>query len=130
PWAPQPVCDTLAATAARICAAVWGAVFRFDGELIHLAAHHNLGADELAAVGRLFPVPSGPGGVTARAIASRAIVHVEDVTKEPEYADPVLMLRAGFRTILSVPMLHKGRPIGTINVGRREVKPFSAAQVD
>jgi GAF domain-containing protein len=125
----QPVFETIAANAARLCAAVWGAVFRFDGELIHLAAHHNLGADELAAVGRLFPVPSGQGGVTARAIASRAIVHVEDLTKENEYADPVLMLRAGFRTILSVPMLHEGRPIGTINVGRREVKPFSADQI-
>src|SRR5262245_41993318 len=116
----QPVFETIAANAARLCAAVWGAVFRFDGELIHLAAHHNLGADELAAVGRLFPVPSGQGGVTARAIASRAIVHVEDVTKEPEYGERVLMLRAGFRTILSVPMLHEGRPIGTINVGRHE----------
>src|SRR5262249_9142932 len=66
----QPVFETIAANAARLCAAVWGAVFRFDGELIHLVAHHNLGADELAAMGRLFPVPSGQGGVTARAIAS------------------------------------------------------------
>jgi signal transduction histidine kinase len=124
----RPVFETIAANAARLCGAVWGAVHRFDGELIHLAAYHNMGADELAAAVRIFPVPLGRGTVTGRAISSRAIVHVEDVTKDPEQTTSPLD-RAGFRTILSVPMLREGLPIGTINVGRLEVKPFSADQI-
>jgi hypothetical protein len=43
-------------------------------------------------------------------------VHVEDLTKDPEYPHTSLV-QAGFRTILSVPMLREGLPIGAINVG-------------
>jgi GAF domain-containing protein len=125
----QPVFDTIAASATRLCEAVWGAVFRLDGELIHRAAYHNLGSDELAAALRIFPVPLGRGTVTARAISSRSIVQVEDLTKDPEQAYTPIV-QAGFRTILSVPMLREGLPIGTIDVGRREVKPFSADQIE
>ncbi len=125
----QPVFETIAANAVRLCGAVNGAVFRFDGELIHLAAYHNVGGDELAAVLRVFPVPPGRGSVTARAISSRAVVHVEDLTKDPEHAH-TLLVQAGFRTVLSVPMLREGLPIGTINVTRMEVKPFPADQIE
>jgi len=122
----QPVFETIAANAVRLCGAVNGAVFRFDGKLIHLAAYHNIGGDEVAAVLRVFPASPESGTVTGRAILSRASVHVEDLTQE--YAQTPLV-QAGFRTVLSVPMLREGMPIGTINVTRMEVKPFSPDQI-
>src|SRR5215470_15663560 len=51
----QPVFKTIASNAVRLCGAVNGAVFRFDGELIHLAAFHNAGGDEVAALLSVFP---------------------------------------------------------------------------
>jgi GAF domain-containing protein len=124
----QPVFDTIACSAVRLCEAVNGAVFRFDGNLIHLAAYHNVGGDELAAVRRLFPIAPGHGSATGRAILSREVVHVEDMTKDPGYRATSLV-QAGFRTVLSVPMLREGLPIGVINVTRMEAKPFSPDQI-
>ena len=63
-----------------------------------------------------FPIPPGRGNATARAVSTGAIVHVPDMTADPEYASPAL-IDAGFRTGLSVPMLREGKPIGTITVG-------------
>src|SRR5262249_2648541 len=125
----QPVFDAIVASAVRLCGAVNGAVFRYDGKLIHVAAYHNVAGDELAAVLRTFPHPPGRGSVTGRAILSRAIVHVEDLTKDPEHAYASSVVQLGLRTILSVPMLRTGLPIGAINVARMEVKPFSADQI-
>src|SRR5262245_7759772 len=56
----QPVFETIAANALRLCAANFSIVFRFDGDLIHLAALHNMEDPEGAeALRRAFPVPPG-----------------------------------------------------------------------
>jgi len=103
-------------------------VFRFDGELIHLAADYGLG-DEALAARSFFPVPPEEGGVSARTILTRAVVHVEDLAEDAEYAHLPFVVRAPFRTVLSVPMLRDGLPIGAINVGRREARRFSPDQI-
>jgi two-component system, NtrC family, sensor kinase len=62
--------------------------------------------------------------VTARAILTRAVVHIPDIAEDPEYGQSAVV-RAGFRSVLSVPMLRDGQPVGAITVSRRGVKPFS-----
>jgi two-component system NtrC family sensor kinase len=122
----QPTFEAIAASATRLCAAEEGTVFRFDGTLIHLAAHCGLVQNNL--VRRVFPRPAGPGSVTARAILTRSVVHIPDVTTDPDLEHSVL-ITAGFRTVLSVPMLRDGDPIGAITVSRQTVAPFSDAQI-
>src|SRR6186713_948680 len=57
----QPVFDTIARSAARLCHAAWCHVFRFDGTLLHWAAHHGL-PEEILALGRsLYPMAPGRG---------------------------------------------------------------------
>jgi GAF domain-containing protein len=124
----QPVFDAIAENATRLCGAVNGVVSRFDGELIHAAAHHNIGGVELDAILSVFPTRPGRGSVTGRAIESRRIVHVEDLTQDPEY-EHARIVQAGFRTALSVPMLREGVPIGAINVMRMAVAPFTPGQI-
>ena len=122
----RPTFEAIAASATRVCAAGEGTVFRFDGTLIHVAAHSGLVQNHL--LGRVFPRPVGRGSVTARAIFTRSVVHIPDVTTDPDLEKSVL-ITAGFRTVLSVPMLRDGNPIGAITVSRQTVAPFSDAQI-
>jgi signal transduction histidine kinase/DNA-binding response OmpR family regulator len=124
----QPTFDAIAASATALCEAMNGGVFRFDGTLIDLVAHHNWSPEELAVVQRVFPIPPGRGSVTARAILTGTVAHVPDLATDPEYMYSSLV-QAGFHTVLSVPMLRDGAPLGALTVTRSEVKPFSEKQI-
>jgi GAF domain-containing protein/CheY-like chemotaxis protein len=129
----QPVFEAIVAHAARICAAEFSAVARFDGKLLHLVAISNMSAEETAAYQTIFPRPPLRSFVIGRAFVDRRPVHVEDVREDPEY-DPrtlaVLQQAAPYRTYLGVPILRDGVPIGVIGCGRRQVKPFTATQIE
>jgi len=124
----QPVFDAIAVAATTLCAAKDAGVYRFDGTLIHLAAHHNQTAKDLEALRQAFPRPPGRGSITARAILTRRVAHTADISADPEFEVGALVDR-GFRAVLSVPMLRDGQPIGAISVTRREPVPFTAAQI-
>jgi signal transduction histidine kinase len=124
----QPTFDAIAISARRLCEAAHGMVFRFDGELIHLVAHDNLDAEQLAAVRSVFPIPPGRGSITARAILTRTLVHVQDRRQDSELDH--IILSANFPTTLSVPLLRDGVALGAITVTRAEVALFSDRQVD
>src|SRR6516225_6351825 len=81
------------------------------------------------AVQRDFPIPPGRQSTTARAILTREVAHIPDATADPEYALRAV-LQTGWRTMLSVPILQDGNPVGAITVTRREVEPFSQGQID
>jgi GAF domain-containing protein len=124
----QPTFDAIAKSARRLCEAAHGMVFRFDGELIHLVAHDNLDPEQLAAVGSVFPIPPGRGSITARAILTRTLVHLEDRSQDPELDYKILS--ANFPTTLSVPLIRDGIALGAITVTRAEVALFSERQVE
>jgi GAF domain-containing protein len=67
-----------------------------------------------------------------RAFVDGQEVHFEDVLAELDY-DPrtreVLQRTLGYRSFMAVPIIREGKPIGVIGCGRREVKPFTAAQI-
>jgi len=125
----QPTFDAIAASAVRICGAANGGIFRFDGSLIHFAAHHGWTPEELEGVARHFPLPPGPQSVTARAILTREVAHVADISADPEFA-PTAIAQTGLRATLSVPMLKDGTPLGAITVTRYTTEPFTEAQID
>ena len=124
----QPTLVAIAECATRLCDAVNSLVFRYDGELLHLAAHHNVIAERLEAVRRVFPRRADIGSVAGRVLMSRAVTHVEDITVDPDYALP-LATTVGYRSVLGVPMLRGGAPIGAIIVARGHVAPFSNRQI-
>ena len=125
----QPVFASIAASAQRLCNALWGAVVRYDGKLIELVALSGLTDSEgIAAVRRAFPRLPIPGGATDRAILNRAIAHIPDILEDPEYPFRGMARAAGFRSHLSVPMLHDGRTIGAITVAGSSPGHFSERQ--
>jgi len=125
----QPTFDAIAANATILSGAEAGGIFRFDASLIHFVAHYGWPPDVLEAVQRDFPIPPGRQSTTARAILTREVAHIPDATADPEYALRAV-LQTGVRTMLSVPILQDGNPVGAITVTRREVEPFSQRQID
>jgi two-component system, NtrC family, sensor kinase len=125
----QPTFEAIAAAAATVCGAASGGVYRFDGSLIHFVAHYGWTADQLDAVHSVYPIRPGRGSLTARAIMTRQVAHVADIAADPEFPQPSFV-QVGFHTVLSVPMLRDGNPIGAITVTRREVELFTDQQID
>jgi len=125
----QPAFEAIAENSLRLCDAAFSTVFRFDGELIHLAALRHLDPKGAEAIRTTFPVAPERGTATARAILTRRVVHIGDVREDAEYRLRGLAQTADFRSILAVPLLRDGQPIGAITVARPEPRPFPPKQV-
>jgi GAF domain-containing protein len=126
----QPVFDTIAANAVRLCGATFSVVVRFDGSLMELASIHKLGDPAgVEALRRAFPRRPDPGGATDRAILTEAIAHIPDVWEDPDYVHRGLAQATGYRSILSVPMLREGQPVGVVTVAGASPGAFSDRQV-
>jgi GAF domain-containing protein len=126
----QPVFDSIAASALRLCDARLCTVFRFDGELIHLVALQQVSTEGAAAYRNAYPARPGRGGGTHRAILTGSIVHIPDIRDDPEYELQDLARANQFGCVLSVPVFRDGHPIGTITVGREAARRFSDAQIE
>jgi GAF domain-containing protein len=128
----QPVFEGIVRSAARVCEAEFSAVARSDGGLLHLVAVHSMSPEETAAFHSLFPRAPARNFVMGRAFADAQRAHSDDVLSEPGYDTrtlDVLQSVAKYRSFLGVPILRDGKPIGVVGCGRREVKPFTAAQI-
>src|SRR6516165_5413671 len=124
----QPVFDTIAVNALRLCGATFSLVIRFDGDVMELASFHKLGNP--TGFRHAFPRRPGRGGANDRAILTRAIAHIPDIWEDPDYVYRGLAQATGYRSILSVPMLRKGEPIGVVTVAGASPGAFSDRQVD
>ena len=125
----QPVFDMVARSAARLCKARFCQVFRFDGALIHFAAHHALPRAGVEAVRSTYPIPPGRASATSRSIANGAVEQIPDVHADPDYAHRRFAEIMAFRSIVAVPMMRHGIPIGAIAVGRSESGHFPGQQI-
>ncbi len=124
----QPVFDTIIQSAVRLCGARIGALYRFDGELLHLAAHHNVGPDVLATLLRLYPMRPNRETASGRAILGRAVAELPDVLADPEFRHEIA-IAGDWRSMLAVPMLREGDPIGAIVINRSEPGAFPESQI-
>ena len=126
----QPVFDTIASNVARLCKAQSCHVFRFDGELIHFAAQYGYGSEAAAIIRRYYPIPPGRGTAAARAILSGAVEQIPDVDADPDYAHRVTVSFINARSLIGVPILKDGRPLGAIVMTRSHPGHFPAAQIE
>ncbi|NNH31470.1 GAF domain-containing protein, partial [Rhizobium sp. SEMIA 4085] len=126
----QPVFDAIAENAARLCGAEFCFVFRFDGELLHPVAYHGVSRDGIEAVRANFPQRPNRGNATGRAFISGAIAQIPDVFADPDYRMLSLATIMSYRSAIAVPLVRKGRPIGSIAVTRRAVGFFPERQVE
>jgi signal transduction histidine kinase/predicted DNA-binding ArsR family transcriptional regulator len=124
----QPVLDTIVQTAARLCAAEFSVVFRLYEGKCHIVAGNA--QNEFIEFLREHPIVPTRASCTGRAVLEQRTVHVLDASNDPEYAMPEYQFIAKNRTMLGVPLLRDGEPLGTITLWKTKVEPFTQKQID
>ena len=123
----QPVLDVVVRSAARYCEADDVTIFELDGQNLRVAAHWGA----LPRLEASFRFPCTRGSVAGRTVLDRKPVHVTDLQAEAEDfpEGSALARRLGHRTIAGVPLLREGVAVGTLQIRRAEVNPFTDKQM-
>jgi GAF domain-containing protein len=126
----QPVFETIARSAVRLCEGGFGGIVLLREGLLHLVALHNFTPEAGDAFRSVFPIPVVATSSVGRAILSRDTDHVADLNVGPGDGPTANLHKVtGYRSQLSVPLLREGTPVGVIAVGRPEPGLFSVGQV-
>ncbi len=126
----QPVFDAIVQSATRLCEASFGSAHRFDGQIITIEARQNFTPEQLEVSKERFPTPASRGTAVGRAVLDSRLVHIEDIRTDPEYAFLGDQETFNYRTVMAVPLMKDGIPIGALGMWRREVKPFTDSQIN
>src|SRR5262249_24512580 len=124
----KTVLQTLVESAARLCEADQGLITRQIGGKFFRAEAYGFSSEFMNYV-KDVPVELERGTVPGRALLEGQIIHIPDVLADPDYTWAQAPRLGGFRTILGVPMLREGVPIGVLALTRSAVRPFTDKQV-
>src|SRR5205807_2390655 len=104
-------------------------IFRREGGVHHLAASHGF-SDEYRAFIEANPIPPGRNTLIGRVALTGQTVHLPDCLADPEYGWSESQKIGGYRTMLGVPLLREGSPIGALALTRSRVAPFSEREIE
>ena len=124
----QPVFDTIVKNAARLCEGSGCSVVRFDGEMVHLVAQHNISEEARDAMTRRFPRHPTRESAMERAVLDSRVIHIPDVRQDPDFR-LLGEVAAEVKALLAAPLLRDGRPIGAIGVNRSYPGSFTDKQI-
>jgi signal transduction histidine kinase len=125
----QTVLDTLVQSAARLCDAESASIHRPQGNSYPYVASYGL-SPEYDEYMRGRPLVAGRGTVLGRAVTECKPIQVTDVEADPEYTLKEGQKLAGFRSVVGIPLLREGVPIGVIMLTRNTVRPFTDKQIE
>ena len=125
----QTVLNTLVESAARLCEADMASINREKDDAYRQVASYGH-SPELQAYMASHPIPAGHGSVVGRTIREGRAIHIHDVLADPDYEMKDAAKLGGVQTMLGVPLLREGAPIGVLLLQRKAVRPFSEKQIE
>ena len=123
----KAVLNTLVESAARLCDADKGTITRQIDGVFYRAESYGFPA-EVMERWRKVPVTPERGSASGRALLEGRTVHVPDAEADPDYTFD--RAGTGIRSMIGVPMLREGVPIGVFALARSEVRPFTDRQIE
>jgi GAF domain-containing protein len=126
----ETVLESLISTAMRLCNAKQGVIFRRHGDIYRYAASHMLLDPAYRAHEQTAEIKAGRGTLIGRVALENRTVQIEDAWGDPDYAEKDEIRRTKVRSMLGVPLLRNGEPIGAFGLGREEPVPFTQRQIE
>jgi GAF domain-containing protein len=123
----QSILQGVVDTASRLCRADASVIFRLEGGVYRFAAGYSL-IPAYMEHERRNPISPGPGTLIGRAAMSRQVVLIEDAWTDPLYEQKAVV--GVGRSMMGVPLMHNGEPIGVIGLSRSRVVPFLQREID
>ncbi len=125
----KSVLDTLVESAARLCDADMASINRQAGDVYRQVASYGY-SHEFVAFMDTHPLEMGRGTVVGRVVVEGKSLQILDVLADPQYKFVEGAKVGGTRTMLGVPLLREGAPIGVIVLSRKRVEPFTDKQIE
>jgi two-component system, NtrC family, sensor kinase len=120
----KSVLQTLVESAARLCDADKASITRQKGDMFFRAEAYGF-STEFIEYAKTVSIKPERGSAMGRVLLEGTTIHIHDVQADPEYTWTEAQKLGGFRTVLGVPMLREGVPIGVLALTRSEVRPFT-----
>jgi GAF domain-containing protein len=130
----QPVFEAMLEKAVRVCDAMFGSIYHYEGDAIHLVATHNTPAAFVEALEQ-SPSHRPTSSISARLLATKSAVQVVDLAADEDYVErrhrsiAAAVELGGTRTVLAVPMLKESELVGVLMLNRQEVRSFTDKQI-
>jgi two-component system NtrC family sensor kinase len=125
----RTVLQTLIESAARFCDADKATILREKDGVFYRTETYGFSREFIDHF-KNIPVEADRGSASGRSLLDCRVVHIPDVTADPEYTMVDAQRLGDYRTILCVPMLREGAPIGVLILTRSEVRPFTDKQIE
>jgi len=125
----KSVLQTLVESAGRLCGADYATISRQKDGVLFFAEAYGYSSEFIEYV-KAMPVERGRGTATGRALLERRVIHIADVLADANYTWAEAQRLGGYRTVLAVPMLREGIPMGVLTLTRSEVRPFTEKQIE
>ena len=125
----QSVFDALLESAVRLCEAESAHIFRASANFYELAACRGYSREYEEAI-RSVHITPGRDTLVGRIALEGRMVHIPDIAADPEYKETEVTRLGGWRTMLGVPLMREGVPIGALTSTRSDVRPFTEKQIE
>ena len=125
----QPILQSVVDTAARLCRAEQAVIFRLEGGVFRFAAGYSI-VPAYLEIERRTPISPGPGTLIGRAAMSRQVVRIDDAWTDPLYEKKEDAKIGGHRSMIGVPLMREGEPVGVIGLSRSRVDPFAEREIE
>jgi GAF domain-containing protein len=125
----QTVLDTLVESVTRLCRADTAAIRIVRDGLYHNLADFGFRPAHRESV-RSAPLKVDRGSIVGRAVLDRVPIHILDAQADPDTELAARSRSGNVRSMLGVPLLREGAPIGVLLLQRSVVEPFSEKQIE